>query len=220
MEKEQQSPPKRRPGRPEGSTKFLASDMRLLRKAAKKMADNKKLTLTAALRLLEVSEKKDLARLRQRWANLDRDLIAEVKADKFRSAEGGFWYKFALGIHGLMDRIAEVRSTLPLREVVARYDDLDTTIDVLRKQGGIVPLPFDPTNPEELGAAIARLELRDRAKGSAIKASVDAQKDPPEWEKSYAMAVAMHERALALRAEALAQEQHMEETSDDETPKN
>ncbi len=197
--------PKLTRGRPKGAAPKRVADIKLLRTVAKDILDSPDLPLTTALRRRGVTSETDLTRLRRRWRSEGIDWIGEERADRHYKSNANGFQKFVFGLIGLTQRAREVMQTIDLDGVVSTLGEMAKTKRALENHGGLLEIPFDSASEEEVAKAVARLELRDRKVGRQIVREVDEPGYEKDWRESYAMAVVMHERALAQRRYELAQ---------------
>lgn len=198
-------PLKRRRGRPKGAAPKRERDIKLLRMVAKDMLASPDLPLTTALRRRGVTSESNLARLRRRWRSEGTNWIEEERADRHYKSNANGFQKLVIGLVGLTQRAQEVMQTIDLDGVVSALGEMAKTKRALENHGGLLQIPFDSASEEEVAKAVARLELRDRKVGRQIVREVDEPNYENDWRESYAMAVVIHERALAQRRYELAQ---------------
>lgn len=187
---------KRRRGRPKGSAPFKDKDLELLRRLATHLVREPGLKVTTVLKGLGVKNESDLARLRKRWRENSVDLMDCAKLDLHRPHLGGVFGKMMEMSAGFTVRVNEILQAVPVDQIVQRVQAYHDVKQAMLRQGANRDVGFDTTHPEEIIAAIGRLEGRDPTIYRDIVKKDDDGVDLNNWEHQYVMAVVLHEMAM------------------------
>lgn len=187
---------KRQRGRPKGSAPRKQADLKLLRRLAKELARHPDLNVTKVFRRYGVQGESNLARLRKRWREEGPSLLDAARIDLHHRESGGTFSKALLLFDDFAVRVHEVLEAVPLGDILRRAQTHHDVQQAKRRQGSSRDVALDTTNPEDLIAAIGRLEARDPDVEKRIIEAEGQGVDLSDWQHQYVMAIVLHEMAL------------------------
>lgn len=190
-----QDKPKR--GRPLGSSRYNEKDDKVLFNAAEAICRNPHMTITKALRDQEIDDESRLARLRRKWSKRKGELLSKANAAELAEISSSEIPLLMSSRARFRDQITQIVRQSPLQEVREHVLKVMSDLKYRERLSADLAMPIDPTDPEAIGTAIAKLEMTDPENLKRLHDRKEAGELLPNSDEIYALALLFHEIAIA-----------------------
>ncbi len=147
---------KRPRGRPKGTGKYAADDLRRLRAFAKVKLEAPGLKLASFLKEHDIANENEIRRHQGRWAKSGDELLTEARVA--RDTSTGFnVLEMAKIMQSALEALGEAAQPFAAK-IAASLERAETYHEASRTLGEPFALPFDVTDPQQTDAAIERFE--------------------------------------------------------------